>query len=319
MDTPFVLPSPIERLSIQSLNAMGIEVYMKRDDLIHPQVSGNKWRKLKYNIAKAQQRGSDTLLTLGGAHSNHIAATAAAGAIMGLKTIGIIRGEDADLENPTLSFAASKGMLLQRISRAQFREAGSWDFMDELKAQFGHFYHIPQGGANLLGVMGCMDILKETDIAFDRVFVACGTATTLSGIALNNPRQSMLYGVSALKGGAFLRDEVAAHAKALLQDEETERSVMEHVEILDKYHFGGYAKTTPELIDFMRSFFRETGVKLDPVYTGKCAYAMIDFTGRLKRDNVEVNNEKWLIIHTGGMQGIGAMERKIGTSLYPDC
>jgi 1-aminocyclopropane-1-carboxylate deaminase/D-cysteine desulfhydrase-like pyridoxal-dependent ACC family enzyme len=311
----FKIPSPLQKVDYPPLLRKGITLYVKRDDLIHPDVSGNKWRKLNHNVAKAVQRGSDTLLTLGGAYSNHIAATAAAGAMMGLKTIGVIRGEDADLDNSTLSFARSRGMSLHRISREAYREAGSWDFMDNLKADFGHFYFIPEGGSNQLGVLGCMDILKEIDLAPKRIFVASGTATTLSGMALANRYNAELYGVSALKGGAFLRDVVAKNLKQIYGDEETEHDRMAFVHLLDKHHFGGYAKTTDELIRFIRDFWMQTGIKLDPVYTAKCAFAMCDFAER----QAPVSPENWVLVHTGGMQGVAGIEHRIGQSLYPDC
>lgn len=290
-------------------------MYVKRDDLIHPEVSGNKWRKLRYNVAKALQQGNDTLLTLGGAHSNHIAATAAVGAMFGIKTIGIIRGEEADFDNPTLSFAIEQGMSLNCISREAYQQAHTWDFQEELKAQHGHFYFIPQGGANAYGIHGCMDILKEIEVAVDKVFVAMGTATTVSGMALANTMAAQIYGVPALKGGAYLLDELRKNVASLIGDPETEADLLSKVHILDGYHFGGYAKVTHELLQFMRSFYNETGIKLDPVYTAKCAFAMCDFAA--KSDGKHPQN--WLFIHTGGMQGLPAMEQNIGYEIYPDC
>jgi 1-aminocyclopropane-1-carboxylate deaminase len=316
----FKLPSPLQEVEFSLLSPYGIRLFVKRDDLIHPEVSGNKWRKLQHNLAKAAQRGSDTVLTLGGAHSNHIAATAAAAQLFGLRSIGIIRGEEVDLNNPTLSFAASKGMLLHRISRERYREAGTWDFMDELKDAFGQFYFIPEGGGNLLGAMGCMDIVKELKgCRPQRMFVACGTATTLSGMAMANVQGAALYGVSALKGGAFLREVVAGKLSELYGDAETEARLMEHVHLLDNYHFGGYARMKPELLDFMRLFHAETGISLDPVYTAKCAYAMADLAGNLHAEGGLATAETWLLLHTGGMQGLAAMEQRMGMSFYPDC
>ncbi len=311
----FALPSPLTEVQHSCLKGKNIRLFIKRDDLIHPDISGNKWRKLQLNIEQAIQRGNDTILTFGGAHSNHIAATAAAGNKFGLKTIGIIRGEEADLENPTLGYAREQGMLIHRISRTEFREIGDWNYIESLRQKFGSFYLIPQGGANFYGVQGCMEIIKELPFVADRIFVGCGTGTTLSGLALANKAISHIYGVSALKGGAFLRDEVSANVKKVINDFETEAFLMEKICILDQYHFGGYARISGELIAFMQQFYQETGIKTDPVYTSKAAWALIDFA----EANPPTEPEKWVLIHTGGLQGIPAMEQREGMKIYPDC
>lgn len=311
----FKTPTPLQEVPFAPLNKRNITLYIKRDDLIHPDISGNKWRKLKLNIEQALHNGQTTLLTFGGAHSNHIAATAAAASMHGLKSIGIIRGEDADPENPTLKFAAAKGMQLEFVSRGDFRELQNWESKDILRELYGSFYLIPQGGANYYGVQGCMEIMKEIDIEADRVFVACGTATTLSGMAIANAGKTEIYGISALKGGGFLLKDFEENIKQVYKDTETERYISEKIHILLTYHFGGYARTTPELIDFMRDFTAETGVKLDPVYTAKTAFAMRDLAGKLNGREPE----KWVLIHTGGLQGIPAMEARLGHLIYPNC
>lgn len=308
----FNTPSPLQQVSYGPLNKRNITLYVKRDDHIHAEVSGNKWRKLKLNIEHALQKGYDTLLTFGGAHSNHIAATAAAAEIFGLKSIGIIRGEDADPENPTLKFAREKGMQLKLVTRSDFKNLQSWESKDILKEEFGSFYSIPQGGANYYGVQGCMDIIREIDIEPDRIFVACGTATTLSGMAIAAAGEIDIYGISVLKGGGFLIKEIEKNLHEVYQDVETERFIREKTHLLLPYHFGGYAKTTPELIEFMQDFTSETDIKLDPVYTAKTAYAMEQLAGNLN----DFKPEKWVLIHTGGLQGIPAMERKLGHSIY---
>jgi len=311
-ESQFNTPSPLQQVCYSPLNKRNITLYIKRDDRIHDEVSGNKWRKLKLNIEQAQQKGYDTLLTFGGAHSNHIAATAATAAIFGLKSIGIIRGEDADPENPTLKFAAEKGMQLKFVSRSDYDTLQSWESKEILKEEFGSFYAIPQGGANLYGAQGCMDIIYEIDMDVDRIFVACGTATTLSGMAIAAAGKIDIYGISVLKGGGFLIKEIEKNLHEVYQDIETERFVREKTHLLLPYHFGGYAKTTPELIAFMQEFTSETDIKLDPVYTAKAAYAMRKLAGNLN----DFRPEKWILIHTGGLQGIPAMERKLGYSIY---
>lgn len=312
---PFQLPSPLQKVAFSPLSEKGIELFVKRDDLIHPEISGNKWRKLSDNIAQAKRKNHDTILTFGGAHSNHIAATAAAGKHFGFKTIGIIRGEEADLENPTLSFAISQGMKLERVSRTEYREAESRDYAESLREVHGRFFLIPQGGANFYGVNGCMQIMPELDIDYQRVFVACGTGTTLSGMALSNRKNAKIYGVSALKGGGFLKAEVDKVLHQFLNDEETEADLARNVQLLLDHHFGGYAKVKPELIDLLRQFHQETGIKLDPIYNGKAAFAMSE----LAQSDNDFAGEKWVLIHSGGLQGIPAMEEKLGSAIYPNC
>lgn len=311
-ESHFNTPSPLQQVGYTPLNKRNITLYVKRDDLIHDEVSGNKWRKLKLNIEQAIQKGHDTILTYGGAHSNHITATAAAAEMFGLKSIGIIRGEDANPENPTLKFAAGKGMLLKFVTRSDYKTLQNWGSKEVLKQEFGSFYSIPQGGANFYGVQGCMDIIDEIDIEPDRIFVACGTATTLSGMAIAAAGKIDIYGISVLKGGGFLINEVEKNLHEVYKDLEAERFIREKTHLLLPYHFGGYAKTTPELIEFMQEFTLETDIKLDPVYTAKTAYAMRKLAGTLN----DFRPEKWVLIHTGGLQGIPAMERKLGHSIY---
>ncbi len=312
LESHFNTPSPLQEVKYSRLNKRNITLYIKRDDLIHDEISGNKWRKLKLNIEQAKHKGHDTLLTFGGAHSNHIAATASAAALHGLKSIGIIRGEDADPDNHTLKFAAEKGMQLEFVSRTDFKTLQDWESKDRLKELYGSFYLVPQGGANYYGVQGCMDIIKEIDLEVDRIFVSCGTATTLSGMAIANGGKSEIYGVSALKGGGFLLKELEENIRQVYKDAETERFIREKIHVLLPYHFGGYAKITPELIEFMRAFTSETSIKLDPVYTAKTAFAMSELAGKLNG----LKPEKWVLIHSGGLQGIPAMEEKLGHSIY---
>lgn len=307
----FKIPSPLQEVSHPLFSEKGITLFAKRDDLIHPDISGNKWRKLKYNIAVAKHKGVDTVLTYGGAHSNHIAATAAAAEMHGLKSIGIIRALDADLDNPTLSYAQSMGMHIHRVSREEFKNVDSLDYIESMKSLFGRFYNIPQGGANYYGIQGCMEIMGEIPIEARRIFIGCGTGTTLSGLAIAN-RGAELYGVSALKGGGFLLGEVERKVDSVFKDSETTKSQIERVHLITNAHFGGYAKIKPELVAFIRSFYAETGIKLDPVYTGKAAFAMAE-EAKKKSDR---NPEAWILIHTGGLQGIPAMERKLGSALF---
>ncbi|HKK37855.1 MAG TPA: pyridoxal-phosphate dependent enzyme [Cryomorphaceae bacterium] len=308
----FQLPSVEQMVPSKFLKNREISLFIKRDDLIHPEVSGNKWRKLKWNIDNALRSERETILTFGGAHSNHIAATAAAAKLHGLHSIGIIRGEEVDLANPTLKKALENGMEIHRVSRTEFRAIEDRDYIESLRHRFGPFYLIPQGGQNHYGVQGCAEIMSELEQPYHRIFVACGTATTLSGLAIANKIRADIYGVSALKGGDFLLDTVKAYAKKTFNDEETETEILSKIHLITNTHFGGYAKIKPELIHFMRNFTSETSVKLDPVYTGKSAFAMSDLAKKVELSK----KENWLLIHSGGMQGIPAMEEREGLRIY---
>jgi 1-aminocyclopropane-1-carboxylate deaminase len=285
----FHLPSPIEFVSHSAFKKAGIEVRIKRDDLIHPDVSGNKWRKLMYNVDQAVAQGHTTLLTFGGAYSNHIYATAKACQMLGLKSIGIIRGDYFPKLSSTLTFAKACGMELKFISKAQFDLRETDAFNKELAKEWGNFYRIPEGGANNLGVKGCTQILEEVDWFFDTILTACGTATTLSGLVLGlKPGQSAL-GISVLKDGGSLETFVESQVGKARSD----------WEILHEYAGKGYAKVDDNLYRFKQEFEAETGIPLDFVYTAKLMQALIS----------EVERGRWkqgtrlLALHTGGLQG----------------
>ena len=273
--------------------SLGIELFIKRDDLVHPQISGNKFRKLKYNIVEAQKLGFKTLLTFGGAYSNHIAATASVGKEFGFKTIGVIRGEelfDKVDENPTLKFAKSCGMQFKFVSRSDYREKTSESFIENIKNEFGEFYHIPEGGTNNLAIKGCEEILSETDKEFDYICCSVGTGGTISGlINCSKPGQQVL-GFPALKGD-FLKNEIVKFAH------------QSNWQLITDYHFGGYGKVAKELIDFINKFKKDTSIPLDPVYTGKMLFGVF----HLIQKGFFPKGSKILAIHTGGLQGIEGM------------
>ena len=270
-----------------------IELFIKRDDLIHSEISGNKYRKLKYNIIEAQKTGVNTLLTFGGAFSNHIAATATVGKEFGFKTIGVIRGEellDKIDENPTLKFAKSCGMQFKFVSRSDYRGKTSESFIENLNNEFGKFYHVPEGGTNDLAIKGCEEILTETDKEFDFVCSSVGTGGTISGlINCSKPSQQVL-GFPALKGD-FLKNEIVKFAH------------QSNWQLVTDYHFGGYGKINKELIDFINKFKKDTNIPLDPVYTGKMMFGIFD----LIEKGFFPKGSKILAIHTGGLQGIEGM------------
>jgi 1-aminocyclopropane-1-carboxylate deaminase len=281
----------------------GISLEIKREDLIHPFVSGNKFRKLKYNLLQAKEENQETLLTFGGAFSNHIAAVAFAGKEAGFKTIGIIRGEELRAkiaENPTLSFSQNCGMQLEFVSREDYRMKSEISFLAHLKQQFGDFYLIPEGGTNALAIKGCQEILTEADTEFNYICCAVGTGGTISGI-INSilPIQKVL-GFPALKGD-FLKEEIRNFAQN------------DNWEIITDYHFGGYGKVTQELIAFINQFYKEHQIPLDPIYTGKMVFGVLD----LIQKNYFPAQSKILLIHTGGIQGIQGMNMKLINKQLP--
>jgi 1-aminocyclopropane-1-carboxylate deaminase len=265
---------------------------------MHPLVNGNKWFKLKYNLMAAREQNISTILTFGGAYSNHIFATAAAGNLLGFKTIGVIRGEENLPLNPTLSFAVEQGMQLVYLNRQTYRQKHTSALQAELKQRFGEVFIIPEGGCNLNGIRGCTEIILNYDL-FDTYCLACGTATTLVGIALSLPATKKIIGFPVLKGGEFLENEI----KNLLQDYSHSGlpapfPTSAPWELVCDYHFGGYAKVKDELLLFCQQFRAVYDIPLDYVYTGKMVYGVFDLIqkGKFK------TGDRILLIHTGGLQ-----------------
>ncbi|URC14677.1 1-aminocyclopropane-1-carboxylate deaminase/D-cysteine desulfhydrase [Flavobacterium sp. B183] len=288
---------------IQIAFSKGITLTIKREDLIHPFVSGNKFRKLKYNLLQAKTEHQETLLTFGGAFSNHIAAVAYAGKEKGFRTIGIIRGEelfDKIEENPTLKFAQENGMQFEFVTREEYRHKNEDSFIEKLKDKFDDFYLVPEGGTNELAVKGCEEILTEEDAIFDFVCCAVGTGGTISGLINSALPNQKILGFPALKGD-FLTDEIRIFAKK------------DNWDLISDYHFGGYGKVNLELIEFINTFFEETKVPLDPIYTGKMVFGVID----LIHKNYFPEHSRILLIHTGGLQGIAGMNIKLKQKKLP--
>jgi len=268
-------------------------LYIKREDLLHPHVSGNKFRKLYYNLQKAKEDHYSTLLTFGGAFSNHILAVAAAGKENGMKTIGVIRGEELREKvssNPTLNKASEFGMVFDFVSREDYRKKNEEAFLQRLKGQFGDFFLLPEGGTNNLAVKGCEEILEEIDADFDFICCAVGTGGTISGIINSSKVSQQVLGFPALKGD-FLNEDIC---KFVTQS---------NWGLVTDYHFGGYAKVTEGLIEFINNFYQKFQVPLDPIYTGKMAFGVLDLIEKKKFPK----GSKILMIHTGGLQGIAGM------------
>ena len=292
-DSDFIIEN--QQINLPLLEGKKVELFIKREDLIHPFVSGNKFRKLKYNLVEAKKLKKKAVLTFGGAFSNHILATSVAGKLCGLKTFGVIRGDELGKnltktleENPTLRKAHENGMKLQFISREEYRQKTSFGFIEKMKNKWGDFYLIPEGGTNILSVKGCEEILTKEDKKFNYVCAALGTGGTISGVINTIGRRQKVIGFPALKG-QFLSEEIKKY------------TINRKNWRLEKgYHFGGYAKHTEELITFINKFKQDTGIQLDPIYTGKMLFGILDL---VEKGSFE-EGSKILAIHTGGIQGI---------------
>lgn len=290
-----------QKLAIQFPNSISLTI--KREDLLHPVVSGNKFRKLKYNLLQAKAENKKTLLTFGGAFSNHIAAVAFAAQGQGLQSIGIIRGDelgDKIESNPTLQFAQECGMQLEFVSREDYRLKKEPSFLKNLEQQFGDFYLVPEGGTNALAIKGCQEILTPEDSSFDYICCAVGTGGTISGIINSALPHQKVLGFPALKGD-FLQDEI----RIFVQNE--------NWELITDYHFGGYGKVNEDLIHFINQFYIENQIPLDPVYTGKMVFGVMD----LIQKNYFPAHSNILLIHTGGLQGIFGMNAKLKKKQLP--
>ncbi len=275
-----------------------VELFILREDEIHPSISGNKFRKLKYNLEAFSKGNHNAILTFGGAYSNHISATAAAGKEFGFQTIGIIRGEELaekTTQNPTLTFAQNCGMKLKFISREQYRNKSNPEFLNELKSEFGEIYILPEGGTNPLAIKGCEEFLNEKTQEFDYICCAVGTGGTISGIINSAENHQKILGFPALKNSDFLNDEIKKITK---------RS---DFELIQNFHFGGYAKTTSELLDFLNEFKSQFDVTLDAVYTGKMMFGI----QQLILNGFFPPHSKVLAVHTGGIQGNEGMNQKL--------
>jgi 1-aminocyclopropane-1-carboxylate deaminase len=267
------LPSPLQELDDDRLDRHGVRLFLKRDDLIHPELPGNKWRKLKYNLAEAANSGRRTLLTFGGAYSNHIRAVAAAGHYFGFSTIGVIRGEEHLPLNPMLAAAVRHGMRLAYLDRTSYREKHSPAVLESLRRRFGDFFLLPEGGSNAAAVRGAAELPAELVVPYDMICVPCGTGGTLAGVAAGMPSGPRALGFSALKGGGFLVDEVRR-----LQREYGQETSNWSIEL--DYHFGGFAKRTAELKHFIRGFRDRHAIELEWVYVAKMLYGVFDMVER---------------------------------------
>jgi len=287
-----------EEISIPILKEKELRLFVKRIDKVHPFVSGNKWFKLKYNLLEAEKQGIETLLTFGGAYSNHIAATAFAAQGKGFKSIGIIRGEEHLPLNPTLRFAMENGMELHYMSRSDYREKTTPDFLEKLKAQFGDFYLIPEGGTNELAIEGTAEILEANDTQ-DYICCAVGTGGTIAGIINAATDKQTVIGFPAIKG-----------IDALEKDIENWTSTSNYT-FINNYVTNGYGKVSVSLVEFINEFNTSHNIPLDAIYTGKMMMGILDLVGK----DYFPKGSSILAIHTGGLQGNKGMSERLGIKL----
>lgn len=285
----FSLPSPLEQISHPLLDEKKIKLWLKRDDLIHPTISGNKWRKLSHFFKEAERLQTKTLVSFGGAWSNHIYSLAVAGAHFGFETVGIIRGEEPKFYSKTLEFAQQQGMKLHFVSREAYRDKNQLEI--DFRKPYPHALFIPEGGANDWGTIGCERIVEEiSDFTPDYITLACGTATTMMGVA-KAAKDSEILGFSALKNGDFLLNEW----RDFIQEYQ-----LQNVKIINDFSGRGYAKSYPELEDFIVDFYYTHHILLEPIYTGKMMLGLF----HLLKDGYFKEDTTIVAIHTGGLQGL---------------
>jgi 1-aminocyclopropane-1-carboxylate deaminase len=299
--------SIIQKVELAILKERSINLYVKRDDFIDQYVSGNKWRKLKYNVDYAIQMKNEGILTFGGAFSNHLLATAAACHKIGIKSIGIVRGEElTSKSNETLANCELLGMKLVFISREKYSLKNEKSFQEDLSYEFSNFHIVPEGGSNYYGMIGCQQILLETTNDYDYVFVAQGTTTTSAGVLLSLPEKSKLMVVPVLKGFDSIQEMKNLYSNSGLEISYT-NELLKRVEVLTDYHFGGYGKYTEELLDFMENFYSQTKIPTDPIYTGKALFTLFKWI-----EEYNIVNCSIVFIHTGGIQGGKMIAKKEG-------
>lgn len=304
--------STLECINDSVLEQHQVKLWVKRDDKIDSDVSGNKWRKLKYNVLQCEHNRNEGVLTFGGAFSNHLVATASACHRLGMRSVGVVRGDELHPQsNETLQRCYDLGMHLHFVSREEYYLRGERFYQEELLAEFPNLWIVPEGGANYMGMIGCQELLGEITVPFDRIVVAQGTTTTSCGILLGLSLTQRVTVIPVLKG--FESDKEMRHLMGKSGiDPETIHALMESTDVLDTYHFGGYAKVNDELVEFIIQFYQKHQMKLDPVYTGKAMFGLWEEIKAGKYDG-----ETIVFLHTGGLQGINGMEQRLERKFFP--
>jgi len=282
--------SVLTRIHDPLLDEYQVELWLKRDDRLHPVISGNKWRKLKYCLDDALSLNAHTLMSMGGAYSNHLHALAYVGRALGLKTIGVIRGEPPPVFSATLNDLQRWGMDLQFVSRSAYRNYRKIKNGVDLPGLQEGQYWLPEGGAHAFALKGVAELVNEIDIAYDTICLPCGTGTTLAGLINAVSEPVSILGFSALKPSYGLRADIESWLKHPLPD----------WRLIQDYHFGGFAKTNAALMAFIDSFECHQAITLEPIYTGKMMYGLYDLiTKRYFKPGHRI-----IALHTGGLQGL---------------
>lgn len=303
--------SIVQEIESEFLRQNNVKLFVKRDDLIHQEVSGNKWRKLKYNVLRAFEEKREGILTFGGAYSNHLIATASACNLIGLQSIGVVRGDELnEKSNDTLRQCAELGMHLVFITREEYSLRNEKYYQESLLLDYHNYLVVPEGGANYHGIIGCQEILKGSSNDITDVFVAQGTCSTSVGLLTALNADTSLHVVPVLKGYDSIAEMRLLMNRSGFEADFIEE-ILSSVIVHDNYHFGGYGKYTDELLLFIKNFYQSNDLKLDPVYTGKVMFALYDMI-----NNGDLNGRNVLFVHTGGIQGCASIEEKSGISLF---
>ena len=290
--------SPVEHIKHPLFEQYGLEVLVKRDDLIHPVISGNKWRKLKYNLNEAKKQGYKGVLSFGGAYSNHVHALAFACHQQGLLSKAIIRGEKAYANNFTLSCAAKWGMTLNFVDRKTYKRRADRDYLNDLQRQHPSYWIVPEGGTNHLALKGVSEICQELESQadFDVMITPVGSAGTLAGLALGDKNKHKIIGIAVLKQAEYLTSEI----NSLLADYQVEHK---NWQLKTEFHGGGYARFTDKDVNTLLAFKNRTLLPIEPIYSGKMILALLSMItqGYFKRGT------RIMLLHTGGLQGLAGL------------
>ncbi|MDP5212753.1 pyridoxal-phosphate dependent enzyme [Pseudoalteromonas tunicata] len=290
-----VLPeSPLQKITHPLLSHHNISLTVKRDDLLHPIISGNKWRKLKYNLIHAQQNKINHLISFGGPFSNHIHALAAAGRIFGFKTSAYIRGPELDNQNPTLRFAKSCDMRLIAVDRITYRQKDDLGYLASLSAKHPNCLIIPEGGTNSAAILGVIELAQTLHQA-DVLVTPVGSAGTLAGLIEGAHTEQKIIGIAVLKQAEYLIEKMNQLSPKSNQ--------YNNWQLMTQFHGGGYGKFNRELWHFCQSM-QAYHLPLEPIYSGKMFFALFE----LIKQGYFQSGTKISAIHTGGLQGIAGLK-----------
>ncbi|MFT6926606.1 MAG: 1-aminocyclopropane-1-carboxylate deaminase [Psychromonas sp.] len=304
-----ISPSPLQKIEHPLLDLWQLTLFVKRDDLLHSEISGNKWRKLKYNLLEARSQQVDQILSFGGAYSNHIHALAAAGFHFGFKTAAIIRGESCYANNPTLKQAIAWGMELQFVSRLEYKQKAQTAYLQSLQSAYPNAFIVPEGGSNRFAIRGVMEAIQEIEQQahrpVDHVITATGSGGTLTGLVAGiaqsqSQLKTQVTGIAVLKNAHYLNQEIAS----LLQQAKVNQN--DNWCLQTEFHHGGYAKVPVELKHFCEQFSRQTGIPVEPIYTGKMFYGLF----KLIEQGYFNRGENIVALHTGGLQGLNGLKER---------